>query len=456
MSEPSDDTARGGREGGLAGRLLAPFAEIREGEAVTALLLASQAFVLLTVYYLLKPVRESWILPGGGAELKTYAAAVQAIALIGVAKGYDALARRVRRDRLVGIATAIAIACLIAFHSAERAGLDVGLAFYLWLGAFHLLLIAQFWSFATDLYTPEQGRRLFAVLGAGAALGSVFGAQIARFAVRWIDQPSNLLLAAAALLIAVPVLTVITHQRATRARRAGESVPAVTIPEPEGASAGVIARVLGDPYLRLLAAFTILLNAVATLGEYALDRSLLEAAQVAVTHGEVATVEQYVALFKADYYSAINWMVLLLQLFAVSRVLTIGGERLALAVMPVFVVIGALFTLGASLVLPLLTVLAAERVIENGIMHSIQSTARQSLFLVSTREGRWTGRAFIDTVTWRIGDVLGAIAVASLAALGAGTPEVILVVLVTGLVWLGVVRALGREHLARVAVVGAR
>ncbi|AKF11041.1 NTP/NDP exchange transporter [Sandaracinus amylolyticus] len=452
MHRDTDSTRASERRGSsLSARLLAPFASVRADEAPTVLLMAAQAFVLLTVYYLLKPVRESWILPGG-AELKTYAAAVQAIALVGVAKGYDVLARRVRRDRLVAIATTIAIVCLVSFHAASRAGLDVGLAFYLWLGAFQLLLIAQFWSFASDLYTPEQGRRLFAVLGAGAAIGSVCGAQIARVVMRVVDTPSTLLLAAAALLLAVPVLTSIAHRRHAPARRARDAAAPALVAVPEPVDRGVVARVLGDPYLRLVALFTVLLNAIATLGEYALDRSLLDAAAVAVAHHESPSVEQYVGAFKADYYSAINAVVLVLQLFAVSRVLTAYGERAALAIMPVFVVLGAIVTLGASMVLPMLVVLATTRVVENGLMHSVQSTARQTLFLVATRDGRWSGKAFIDTVTWRAGDVLGAIAVATLAWCDAGTSAVIALVGVLGVTWLLVVAALGREHRARVAL----
>ena len=29
------------------------------------------------------------------------------------------------------------------------------------------MVIAQFWAFATDLYTPEQGKRLFPLIGVG-------------------------------------------------------------------------------------------------------------------------------------------------------------------------------------------------------------------------------------------------------------------------------------------------
>lgn len=457
MGGSAGDGTPGATGGGLAARLLAPFADVRPGEAGTALAMAAQGFLLLTVYYLLKPVRESWILPGvaglDGAELKTYLAAVQALALVIVARGWGALARRLRRDRLIGAAIATAIACLAGFWVLHATGAQVAIAFTLWLGAFQLLLIAQFWSFATDLYTPERGRRVFAVLGAGAALGSVVGAQVARALMRWVDDPVWLLPIAAATLSLVPALAGLVHRRESRAAAAEI--------EPPGASAtpgvdppGVIARLLADPYLRLVAAFTVLLNAIATIGEYALDRTLLASAAQAVAHGEVASVELYVGAFKADYYAAINLVVLVLQLFAVARVLRAIGERAALAILPAFVVVAAMLALGAgSAALPMLAVLAVARVIENGIAHSIQGTARQALYLVTTREGRWSGRALIDTAFWRGGDVLGAVLVAGLAACGGSPMHAIAVSLGLGLIWLVVVRSLGRAHAARCAAV---
>jgi AAA family ATP:ADP antiporter len=56
------------------------------------------------------------------------------------------------------------------------AGFRVGIAFFLWIGIFNLVVIAQFWSFANDLYDTEQGKRLFPVVGIGASLGAVIGA----------------------------------------------------------------------------------------------------------------------------------------------------------------------------------------------------------------------------------------------------------------------------------------
>ena len=50
----------------------------------------------------------------------------------------------------------------------REAGLPIDrVAFFLWIGIFSLVVIAQFWAFANDVYTVEQGKRLFAIVGFG-------------------------------------------------------------------------------------------------------------------------------------------------------------------------------------------------------------------------------------------------------------------------------------------------
>jgi AAA family ATP:ADP antiporter len=68
--------------------------EVRRGEAASALMLALNIFLILTAYYVLKPVREALILSGsGGAEIKSYVAAGQTL-LLGAVPLYDWFAGR--------------------------------------------------------------------------------------------------------------------------------------------------------------------------------------------------------------------------------------------------------------------------------------------------------------------------------------------------------------------------
>ena len=101
MSEQTASASQDVVERGLS-RVLRVFAKVEPGEAITASLLTLTVFLLLTGYYLLKTAREPLILLHGGAEVKQYAAAGQALILIVVVRAYSALARRVGRQRLIG------------------------------------------------------------------------------------------------------------------------------------------------------------------------------------------------------------------------------------------------------------------------------------------------------------------------------------------------------------------
>src|SRR6476659_2549515 len=148
MATRADLAASDSAQPGPLDRSLRFFADVRAGEGATALLLALNVFLLLASYYFIKPVREALILAGEGAEVKSYAAAGQAILLLGLVPAYGALADRLPRRRLLDAVTALCIACLVAFYAVARAGAPVAVVFFLWVGIFNLMIIAQFWSFA--------------------------------------------------------------------------------------------------------------------------------------------------------------------------------------------------------------------------------------------------------------------------------------------------------------------
>src|SRR5690606_23114018 len=120
------------------------------------------------------------IIASGGAQLKGYATAAQAVVLMGFVPAYGALARRLERMRLITVTLVFYAAAFALFWLLAQLGVPyLGFAFFLFLGIFSLSVIAQFWSLANDLYTPEQGKRLFAILGIGASIGAVAGSFLA-------------------------------------------------------------------------------------------------------------------------------------------------------------------------------------------------------------------------------------------------------------------------------------
>jgi AAA family ATP:ADP antiporter len=97
-------------------RALSLFTEVRAGEGGTALLLAANLFCLFALYYVLKPVRESLILSESGAVVKSYAAAGQALLLLGLVPAYGAIASRLRRLPRIASVTLFFASNLLVFY----------------------------------------------------------------------------------------------------------------------------------------------------------------------------------------------------------------------------------------------------------------------------------------------------------------------------------------------------
>ena len=135
--------ADGNMEKSALERFLNLFTDVREGEGPLTLLMAFNIFLLLTSYYLIKPVRDALILAEGGAEARSYLAAAMAALLFFLVGGYAKLVSRYERTRLITVVTGIFIACLVAFWAMGRAGLPyLGNALCRGVGIFSGLVVA--------------------------------------------------------------------------------------------------------------------------------------------------------------------------------------------------------------------------------------------------------------------------------------------------------------------------
>jgi ATP:ADP antiporter, AAA family len=182
-------------------RLLSVICDVRPGEGPGALILTINLFTLLGAYYLLKIVRESLILAEGGAEVKAYSSAAQAIILLGVVPLYGWIATHLNRNRLLRWTTLFFASNLLIFYFVGQTGTRIGVVYYIWVGIFNVFTVAQLWAFATDLFSLEQGKRLFPLLGSGASAGAVAGAWIAGQLIKPLGPYKIMLIALAALCI---------------------------------------------------------------------------------------------------------------------------------------------------------------------------------------------------------------------------------------------------------------
>jgi ATP:ADP antiporter, AAA family len=411
-------------------RALRVFGDVRAGEGRMALLMFLNVFLLLLAYYILKTVREPLILTRGGAELKAYAAGAQALLLLFYVPAYGWLVNRLTRQRLILVVVLFFIGCIEVFYLAGLAGAPrVGFAFYVWVGIFSLTMIAQFWSFANDVYTKDEGDRLFPLIAVGSTAGAPLGAGLAQQLFGMGTSPWLMMqLAAGILLVHLALYYAIRRQGATARAPASR---------PEGGTNG-FALVLRSPYLRLIAGLLIVLNIVNTTGEYILASLITARANELAAATPGFNRGAHIGSFYGSYFFWVNIASVILQAFVVSRIVKYFGMAGALFALPV-VAFGAygLVATGASIAL-----VRVVKTAENATDYSVMNTAKQMLWLPTTREEKYKAKQAIDTFFVRMGDMLSAgvvyagTHVLALSATGFAASNIGFVVLALVLAWL--------------------
>ena len=462
-------------EKGALERFLNLFTDVRAGEGPLTLLMAFNIFLLLTSYYLIKPVREALILSSGGAEAKSYLVAGMAVILFFLVGGYAKLVSRYERTRLITVVTGIFIACLVAFWAMGRAGLPyLGYAFFIWVGIFSVMVVAQFWSYANDVYNNDSGKRLFPLVAFGGSFGAFAGAYIADRLLDYFSVMEMLLWAAALLGGCIALTNVISRKvwgkAAMQARQRELTAKAKAPVKKEKESLG-FDLLLRHKYIGLIALLVLFLNLVNTNGEYilgslaedygiteteeAVDLAVSTSAPLAFKNREFgdptvpANQEEYqgsvIGSFYASFFLWVNLLGMALQLFVVGRLIKYGGIKAGLLWLPIV----ALGTYALIFFLPVIRYARIGKTVENASDYSINKTTLQMLFLPTSHDIKYKAKQVVDSFFQRIGDVFSAgIVFLGTVAFTFGPTGFAALNLAFIAVWLVLVLMIVREHRA--------
>jgi AAA family ATP:ADP antiporter len=339
------------------------------------------------------------------------------------------------RLRLVNGVTAFFISNLVLFYALGQGKVPIGIIFFLWVGLFNLMIVAQFWSFTNDIYTQEQGKRLFAIVGIGSAAGAIFGAQAAGWMFRPLGSYLMMLVAAALLGICMVLTNWVNYREKNRTRSQAEVAQ-----QPIGDSGG-FKLVFKHRYLLLIAILVLLSNFAKTTGEFILGKTVAQhAAAVAASSGGQISPEAYIGEFYADFYFWVNFVCAGIQMFAVSRIMKYMGIGAALFFLPVIALGG--YTLLAFV--PILSFIRIAKIAENSADYSIQNTARNALFLRTNREAKYKAKLAIDSFFARAGDGFSALLVFTGTRLAFGVRGFAIVDAVSVVIWLVIAAAILR------------
>jgi AAA family ATP:ADP antiporter len=446
MSAPASSPARPNAAFRAISGALRVLTVIRPEELVKALLLTLNSFLIIFGYYQIKAVREGLLLAAHSASVKSYLAIPQAILLIFVVKGFSKIASRYPRHLLITFVTLFCISNLLIFDLLNLAGVPVsilGLAFFIWIGMYNLMIPAQFWGFANDIYDEAQGKRIFPLIALGASLGGVVGPLVARKLIP-VFGSYGMMMATAAILVLTILLTWAIHRMDLREHRAQTGGAPAVQDEPLVPTGG-FRLIFKSRYLLYIALMIGLYNFINALGEFMF--SDLQQKMALRTLGTTATgsiaLQNAIGTAFAGYQSLGNMIGLVIQLFLVSRIFRWVGVTGALLFLPVIALGGYGYAaFGASLLL-----LKWIKAFENGTDYSLMKTTRSALFLVTSREEKYKAQAAIETFFVRGGDTLCAVvvwlgtSVLSLSIEGFAAVNVIGVFL-----WIFICFQIAREH----------
>ena len=439
---PSSRTALQPRKNFLE-KILSVVCDVRPEEGMGALILTVNLFTLLGAYYLLKTVRESLILAEGGAEVKAYSSAAQAILLLGVVPLYGWIATHLNRNRLLRWTTLFFASNLLIFYFVGQAGTRIGIVYYIWVGIFNVFTVAQLWAFATDLFSPDQGKRLFPLLGVGASAGAVAGAWAAGRLIKPLGTYKIMLIAVAALCICAALTRLAGYIITKRGGELEKKKEQETLSREGG-----FQLLLHDRYLMLIAILTVLLNIVSLSGDFIFGKLLVDQTNHVV--GTAASLlkarKAYIGSYYASYYEWTNAVSFIIQTFLVSRIFKRIGVRGSMFVLPIL----SLATFVTILANPILQVVRVLKIAENSTNYSLQNTVRAALLLPTSREAKYKAKAAIETFCVRLGDVMQAGVIFIGTSLHFGIQTFAGVTLAITLLWLFVAFKLYQEHKRKV------
>ncbi len=423
----------------IAAKFVGLITTVHPGEGKRAMQFFGYAFLLLVCYYTLKTVREPLLLAGGSAELKSYAYAAIAAVLCVMVPFYGELYRRSNPQQLVRRITTFCIVTLALFYFLGTAGVDIGFAYYVWVGVFGVTIIAQFWAHAAHSYDVESGQRLFPLIMAGAALGALVGPRLSG-ALFSVLGPWNLMVVAIVLLVAtLPLLAGTSRATAGNARGHCKEFS----PAQHGHVLSGFTLVLRDRHLLLLAFLAVLLNCVNSTGEYILTQFVLDDASRQIALNPALDKGALIAAFYGNFFFVVNALSLVVQVFLVSRIFRRLGVPNAILVLPIIV----LFGYGLAAFLPVFAIIRAVKIVENSVDYSIMNTARHALYLPLPTAHQYEGKTTIDTFFWRFGDLAQAgLIYAGHNWLAFGTAQFAMVNMVLAVIWIGVAAQIGKRY----------
>ena len=398
--------------------------DVRPAEMAALLWASLFYFCVLCAYYVIRPIRDDMGVAGGVDNLPWLFTGT----LLGMAMAnppYAALVSKLPRLKFITYTYRFFEANLLLFFAlllltSAAQQIWVGRVFFIWTSVFNLFVVSVFWAFIVDVFSREQGTRLFGFIAAGATVGAMSGSAITATLVSVLGSTPLLLVSVVLLEVAVFAMGRLSGIATALKTKTG-GTPDEASPIGGSMMAG-LSRAVSSPYLLNVSVYMLLFTITATV----LYFQQADIAARSFTDRAARTA------FFARIDLVVNALTLVTQVFLTSRILKALGVALTLSILPLLSVIGFAW-LGTTPTIAAIVVLQVARRAGN---FAIARPTREVLFTVLPREDKYKAKSFIDTVVYRLGDQVGAWSYAALGWFGLSLAGIAWIAVPVSALWL--------------------
>ena len=390
--------------------------KVKEQEVKAVIFSFLFVVVLMSAYYILRPVRDAMASDWTDAEVSwlwtlNFFISTAIVALYGV------MISKFRFRLLVPTMYGIFAISFIIFYALgsifeDRTVIDK--SFYVWVSVFSLFHISVFWTFMSELFSKEQSGRLFGIIAVGASVGGLIGPSITAFFSVSLGADNLMLIASMMLFIPIPIIFYLQSLKAKEFNNEVLDIP-ISNKSIGGNPLAGFKMFISNPYLLSIGLFIFLYTGISSFVYFELKNLL----------SDFSRPERSVIWAQMDL--AVNILAISTGLFATSRIVTKFGMPVTITIVPIMICIG-LLVLAIS---PLLGVVVVLQVIRRAGNYAVTRPAREMLFTLVNQETRFKAKPVIDIVAYRGGDMLTAwlftgltqglgLGLAAVAAVGAG------------------------------------
>jgi len=407
-------------------KFLNRFADVRGHEAHAALYLSGFFFLITFTFYIIKPIKESFLI-GINPAWWPYADLATAI-LIGFVVALNArLLNRLPRRTYISATILFFIGSLFVFWyvfdvylkslvstpvadssggiffiglplAILKAGIIPVFVFSFWTDVFIAMSVTQFWIAVNDVFDPYQGKRLVGLFVTGGLFGGIAGSSLAALMVfAKLISAGNLLLVCPVILVFALMMVNLVYAEQKQLR---ETAGAEVDPVQAGARVGYWESFLSvkrSRYLRLLAA---------TLASAMVAGALINF-QFKFAVKNVFSDTNDRTSFVSMFFLGILILSTVFHLATTGRILRSFGIKWAILVAPAFLLAGSLSVFLVSLG----GLLAWASIVRGGdklFDNTIGQSVRELLYIPVPADIKYKAKMFIDMFVNKFATGLGA------------------------------------------------